>query len=331
MERLKSTEYLYASSRTKALETFLLNEERLLRMAEATSDDEAVKVLEECGYGEDISSDNIDTLINERRRIILDDVEKMLPEPTLINLFRFKYDYHNIKTVLKSKGADEEMEKILIDIGTVSADKVRNGIKEGDYIDFDSGMRASIAEALEVLNRTHDPQLSDTVLDRSLYTQMLEIAKSSANAFLIDYVQLLINTINLRTMVRLNRMGQSFTRLEDFYIEGGTVPKKDMMTELTPEKMEELYSNDSVLSEVASVGAEIMKGNMGLSKMDLAADDGIVEFLKQAKNIGFGVEPVIAYTAAIDMEGPIIQTMMAYRKLDKEPGEIMENMRKTYA
>ena len=50
MSKIRDTDYLTISARVRAMENRLVTRERMERMVEARSDDEAVKVLAECGY-----------------------------------------------------------------------------------------------------------------------------------------------------------------------------------------------------------------------------------------------------------------------------------------
>lgn len=51
-KKLKDTDYLGISTRVRAMENRLLTRERMERMIEARTSEEAAKVLTECGYGE---------------------------------------------------------------------------------------------------------------------------------------------------------------------------------------------------------------------------------------------------------------------------------------
>ena len=44
---------------------------------------------------------------------IFDEVENMAPEKALVQLFRLKYDYHNVKTIIKAHGADTDGSALL--------------------------------------------------------------------------------------------------------------------------------------------------------------------------------------------------------------------------
>ena len=51
-KKIKDTDYLAISARIKAMETGLLTRERMEQVLEARTDEEAVKILQECGYPE---------------------------------------------------------------------------------------------------------------------------------------------------------------------------------------------------------------------------------------------------------------------------------------
>ena len=52
MSKIRDTDYLTLSTRVRAMETRLVTRERMERMLDARTDDEAAKVLTECGYEE---------------------------------------------------------------------------------------------------------------------------------------------------------------------------------------------------------------------------------------------------------------------------------------
>lgn len=49
-KKIKDTDYLTISARVRAMETGLLTRERMEQILEARSDEEAAKILQECGY-----------------------------------------------------------------------------------------------------------------------------------------------------------------------------------------------------------------------------------------------------------------------------------------
>ena len=76
-------------------------------------------------------------------------------------------------------------------------------------------MRAAIEESVDTHARTKDPQCVDLICDRECYADICEAAKRSGNAFVIGYVKLLIDTINLKTFVRAREDGPALELLRN--------------------------------------------------------------------------------------------------------------------
>ena len=85
-----------------ARETKMLSAERIERMIDAPTNDEAAKILEECGYGDlsGLSAKEAGAALEAHIAALFDEVEGMVPEAQLVQLFRLKYDYHNAKALI---------------------------------------------------------------------------------------------------------------------------------------------------------------------------------------------------------------------------------------
>lgn len=69
-------------------------------------------------------------------------------------------------------------------------------------------MAEAYTEAVEILNRTGNPQLADFELDRRYFAELGALAGAAGSKFLAGYVQVLIDSANLRAAVRTVRMGK---------------------------------------------------------------------------------------------------------------------------
>ena len=85
--RKKDTDYVTVSTRIHAMENRLLNRERIERMISAPSEDEALKVLDECGYGS-TAGGSVESRLAGARAALLDEVQAAVPEPRLVDVFR---------------------------------------------------------------------------------------------------------------------------------------------------------------------------------------------------------------------------------------------------
>jgi len=329
--RIKDTDYLYASSRIKALETNLLTKDRLQRMCEARTMEEALKVLSESDWP-DIPAPTlaaVEEILALRRKEAFTLVRSLAPDKHLPDVFLIKYDYHNIKTILRSEVTGEGPEPLLIDAGIISPKQMLFMLRESSFSGLSKNMVEAIEEGRDVLSRTQDPQLLDFVLDKAMFTDMLELAKKFGSDFLLGYVKLMIDSVNLRTVVRLRRMNKGYDVLRFALVPGGNVDISRFLGEITPELIENTFAT-SPLAEAAQAGVKALKGEGKLAEMDLACDNALIKYLKGAKYVAFGAEPLIGYLAALEAEITAVRTIMAGRLAELSPEKIIERLRETY-
>ena len=328
---IKDTDYLYASARIKSLEKGLLTRERLERMSEARSPEDAFKLLSESGWPEIAGSTMaaVEEVLSERRAEAFALIRSLAPDKRLPDVFLIKYDYHNLKALLKSEATGEDAEGLEIDSGRLPVRQLKLMLQEGSFSGMSKNMAESIAEARDVLARTQDPQLLDLILDKAMYADMLESAKSLGSAFLTDYVILMIDCVNLRVAVRLRRMGKGAEALRYALIPGGKVSASRLLGDLTPDVIESVF-NTSSLAGAAQTGAQALRGEAGLADVDMACDDTLLKYLKNAKYVAFGAEPLIGYLAAVEAELTAVRTVITGRFAGLAADRITERLRETY-
>lgn len=331
-EVIQDTDYLYLSTRIKALENSLLTRERMERMLDARSDDDAAKVLQECGYPEVNAArpEALDEVLSKAREDIFSDLGESAPDKRYLDIFKLKYDYHNVKVFLKAEAKGVEPDGMLQDMGTIPASELREDIQNGDYSSLPAQLGASIAEAREVLSTTGDPQLCDIALDRGCYAQMMSVAEATGSAFLIGYVRLVVDAINLRTLVRTLRMGKNAEFLKGVLFEGGEVPESAVLTVSmnAGNGMEELYAM-TVLKEAAAAGYNSLSGG-SLTQFEKLCDDAVGSYLAGARFVAFGEAPLVGYLAARETEFTNIRIIMMGRMSGLDADTIRERLREAY-
>ena len=331
-KKLEDTDYLYITARVRSLERGLLNRERAERMLESRSDEDAVKVLVECGYGDIPSSspEDLERALTAGRGGMFAMLERVVPSRSLIDVFRVKYDYHNLKAILKSEAKSLNPEPLLIDSGRVRSKQLMEMIRQDDTRGLPPVMRAALYEARDVLARTDDPQLSDMTLDRALFDETREMALESRSKFLMEYVKLNIDLTNLRAVVRASRIGRGADFLRSLLIPGGKVDNDRLLTAaISGASLTDLYSG-SLLEEAASAGAAAARRETSLTLFEKLGDEAVIKYLKASKYVAFGEQPLIAYIAAKESEIVSIRAIMSGRKTGVPHDVIRERLRETY-
>ena len=328
--KLKDTDYLFISTYLRARERNLLTAARMERMIDAPSVDEAAKVLQEIGYGEFApnSDRELSAALAAEREKLFADLYRFVPDKAVVDVFKVKYDYHNVKALIKAQAMGISGSHLLLDAGRVDADKVSKAVTEGVYDALPDALAAATREAVEVLSTTGDPQLSDFILDRAYYAEMLCAARATRSDFLVRYVQATIDAANLRSAVRTLRMQKGGDFLRKVLFEGGSVKTDSILSAALGGNLEEPFRSTE-LRAAAECGTEAVRGG-SLTKFEKVCDDAVTAFAARAKSVPFGVEAVIGYMVAKEIEFTAVRIIMSSRMAGIAGDTIRERLREAY-
>ena len=160
----KDTDYLFLASRVRALERKLLTAPRIEQLLTAGDMAACSQLLSELGYEPIHDEASLQASLKQQREAVFSDIARFMPEPELLDVFRLKYDYHNIKTLLKDRSGG----RLLMDAGCISAaDMERQYAESGNWQFLPKEMADAAKEAGDVLAETGNPQRSDFILDRA--------------------------------------------------------------------------------------------------------------------------------------------------------------------
>lgn len=331
MAKIKDTDYLFLSTRIRALERSLLSRERMERMLDAPTAADAAKVLQECGYPEveRVTVDSINEMLSKARERLFDDLYLFAPDRDIIDVFKVKYDYHNAKVLLKSEARGVDAERLLVDTGRVKPEHLRDCIRTSDFRGLPGSLAGAIAAARETLGSTGDPQLSDFVLDRAYFDDMFALARKSESEFLAGYVRISIDVANLKSLVRTLRMGKDVDFLKGVLFTGGNVDVGRILNAVNSgTSLEDLYST-SVLRDAAEAGDACIHGR-GLTRFEKLCDDASMAHVGNARYVAFGEAPLVAYLAAKESEFTAVRIIMTGRLAELPADVIRERLREPY-
>lgn len=331
------TRYTYAVSRIRAIERKLLDRAKLDRMIEARTPEDALKVLVEADYGyaspETNAAYEYEKILYEESRKVYRLLKEVAPEPDIFNMFFLTGDYHNIRVILKAEFSGQEInEKILMESGIFTSGRMKEIIKDRTLSDLPPVMKSAVEECIDLFNRTGDPQAVDIILDRASFKHMKEIASMSENSFLKELATIMIDLVNMKIFLRVKNLKKPWDFLEKVLISGGRIDIR-----LYTDKLESSVDNFSEALRYTPYGALVeeslhsYKATGSLTQFEKLSDNFIISFVKKAKYVNFGIEPLVGYLIAKENEIKNIRIIMV-GKINNIPNEIIrERLRETYA
>ena len=328
---INKEDYLYISSLLRAREVRMLSRDRAERMLDAPTFDDCAKMLTESGY-DDMSQMNIKQIedaLAKRRAAVFHELESLVPNAAALDLFRLKYDYHNAKVLVKADAMDTDETALLSDSGRIPAELIARRFRDDRMRDLPGELGSAAEEAKTLLNRSANPQLADFLLDKAYFREMSDLADSLESDFARGYVAILADSTNLRSAVRILRMGKDPGYLHEALVPGGSVSEERLVSGIAGEGLAAVFSG-SRLAKAAQLGADAVSGGP-LTAFELCCDNAVAAYLSDAKLTSFGEECVLAYLAGTESELTAVRMILTGRLAGVPSDTIRERLRDLYA
>lgn len=339
MIRVKEEDYAYASGRIRAIEPKLFGPGHYDRMLEANDAQEAFRILTDSGYGYGGSGSAgifaFEGLLSEEMKKTYALIAEIIPQIEIVKVFQRKYDYFNIKVLLKAEYSGAEIPPILADTGTVGGEDLVRMIRERDYEGLTELMVQAIEEVRDVFSRTQDPQAIDLLLDRASYRQLASDIGGIGSPYLQEIAEIIIDSANIKMYVRAMLLDKPADFIRELLLSGGSIPE-DAYLEYGEKSIDAFVDafadkfSGSRYAEAVRKGWESCRSRESSSVLEKLLDDLFMVHIRKARMVTIGVEPVIAFLFAKETEIKNVRIIMTGR-INGLPAEmIRERLREGY-
>ena len=329
---------LYATSRIKAQENNLITDERLTRMIDSQSYEDAVKILLECNYGEGMalnSFSDYDDLLNAEKNAVTNLIREIAPKNSGMEVFLVKNDYHNAKAVIKGLELGyeniNEFKFMLAPDGLIGAEEILNSIAARNFTTLPKHMaNACKMLTIEGTGSAITPRYIDTVMDKACYKDISERIKKCKCKEIKEYVEASVDLINLSALLRCKMKDIGIKIFKESLLEGGTFSPDYFVSlyEASLETISEKFRYTS-FGKAASIGCE------GAAKKNLAVfesqcDNLLLEIFKKEKNNIFSVATIAGFYLAKLTEIKVARIIIVCLKNKVEKETIKQRLRELY-
>ncbi len=326
-------QYLFASARIHALENGLIGQERLERLLTVKDLARAVDLLEDFGVAalKDANGrfSREETLCN-RLRAAYTEVEKITENASFPDILRYPYDCNNIKAVIKCAKRGVEPDEMLFDFGTIPVESVCAAQRTHAFEQLPEPFAKAAKEAQETFLTGGNPQTVDLILDRACFAAMQRTAEQNKNDFIRSYVVRKVDLTNLLTCVRLLRMKsgeQGKVLIGRALLDGGDLSHR-LLTEWYESGEAHLWERLAYTSYDKFAAESGIAAS--LTAVERAADNELMEYVKTAKMIPYGMEPIFGYLVAVEYEVRNLRILLSGTEAGLDRALIRERIRKSY-
>ncbi len=332
MDRMDFTQGII---RTRVIEKRLLSRAQVERMIDAEDSEEVLRILRETEYSglmnqmKDIF--DYESLLSSELTRIYDLMREISAEEIVIDLLALKYDYHNLKVMIKGKEVKEDLSHLYLPIGATDFESIKEAYDEGDISKIPENYREAIDAVEREYAESSDPQKIDLIFDKYYYRHLYQMAKESEIEFFIQYVEDMIDFINVSSVIRLKRQGRDKKYLEDIMLSAGKMDS-DTLLSIINEPVDSLEKKlDSY-----RVGPSLLKGLAAyqetnhLTEFEKVKDDYLMAINKESKNVLFGPEPIFSYVFAKETEIKNLRIILISKANNISSQIIRERVRDLY-
>ena len=319
----------------RILEKRLLTRNRLERMIEAQTPEEVLKLLGETEYSQDMAdihgSQDYEIILKRETERVFSIVRNMIKNTGIVDVLSLKYDYHNLKVLLKSKITGKDFSSLLMQAGTIDASKFKVKF-ETQSNDLPREIMEAIDEVQKDFEENHNPQRIDIIVDKHYFRNLSRLAKEIDVKVITDYVEGLIDFQNMITLFRVQKQKRDSRFLETVIFEGGTISKNKIVASIND-------NTDTILNKFKKekLGTYLVKGletfseTKRLSELEKISDNYLMELNKESKYVVFGPEPLFTYLVAKEREINAVRMIMVSKINNISSDKIRERLRETYA
>ena len=337
-------EYAFANGRIKKLEKGLLNKDILDRMIKSSDAVSALKILTESGlndYSFDLNNPaNYENSLNQellKTYDIIKNISKVSTFNFLYFTFASKYDFHNIKILIKSKYLKKDISNELFSpIRTIDIEKLNSAIKDEMYEDIPDSFEFLIKKTFSEYSKFNDPEIIDFILDKERYIMIFNKIKEveiieTEELFLRRFIKINIDLNNIISCIRAKVRGDRKSFTKEFLIPEGDF-KIENIVEIYDSPLsswcEKLIHTD--YKNVVETGVNYFQKNNSLMELEKLRDNFIINFSKIGKYVTFGIEPLVGFITAKENDIKNIRIILSGKLNKLSPDQIKERVRDTY-
>ncbi|HZK27154.1 MAG TPA: V-type ATP synthase subunit C [Thermoclostridium sp.] len=306
MLNVNQYDYSYATAYLRARELKLLDKNRIDRMLEATKAEEAYRILAEAEYGmnnESIKSVfDFEALLSEEMKKTYALLLEIGPHAEVVEAFQKRYDYFNVKVLLKAELSNQDVPPILLDTGLIDMDELVRIVRERNYVQLEQIMQDAIAKVYDVFSKTGDSQIIDLILDKALYQQFYVDLKDIKNKFINKLADIIMDITNIKMFIRLKALNKPLEFIKKVLLEGGLIDKELYFNNVGTPTEDFLNAIESTEYSESIQKSLNNKENENIQTLERVLDDYLMTYMQQAKHITLGIEPFIAFLFAKEAE-----------------------------
>lgn len=353
---MKRDDYIGGSISARIYEKNLLSKNDLERLNDYDKIEDVLNALNDSSYRESIKDlqrpSDYEKILNDELKNTYKLIEEIPNSKDILQYFREKYNFHNLKVMAKEVLQDENYSNLYSEIANIDLAYIKENILKDkknedalvketsidflakeENVSYDELYLSYIREALGKFRETKDPRDLDIILDKNYYEKLLADSKNIGLEGLIKFTKEKIDLTNIKILLRIKAQNQELDRLDEALIDGGNI-EISTLKELFILDLNQIilklqnYDIGKYLKDLLSKDKSLDQSMLDLEK---AIDDHQMQYSKKAKDLTYGPEVLINYIISKETEIKNLRIILVSKVNSLSKEFTLERLRETYA
>lgn len=312
--------YPYAIGRVKALEPYMLDQNKMRRIASAEAGD-FFKALQETGYGASASLDEglegiIKKELKEARRLVWE----ITPAPEVTQLFFLHIDAHNLKVLLKARILGAEYAELLEEGGVFPIENLEKCVADKSYSLLPDPLKSNLEWLERELLRNVSPQLISITVDKAVFEYTEKVIGETNNDYAKTYYATLADLTNIRSLVRARILKWDEETFSALIVPCGTISKSDLKSAYgAPMEQLSIYFAKGFYADKLAAAMDECAEKNSAAPIEKRLDAMIMNFARSEKFDTSGIGAVLGYLIGKEAEAKALSDIYAAKKKGVDP------------
>lgn len=332
---MRDTDYKGINTLIRTYELRLLKQEDFERLIKADSLKAALDFLKSTDYElntEEVLHDkNFNEFLMTHLSEIYNELYAVAPQPELVDLFSLRYSYHNLKVMLKERFLEQDHSDLLISIGRLSLESLRNLVETQESSVAHPIMVEAVKSVVEEFEESHRIEAVTVYMDTYYLRHLRAISNDLNNDTITKITDLIIDMYNLSTVVRSRKQDKPRSHLYALLSSAGSISKQEMIDESINGPVaviRKLYGGQTYSTELEKVITD--NNTVQTLLLDKLQDDLIYEVVSSGLYEAFGPMPLLGYLYAKETEVTNLRLLLVGKDNAISADILRERVRQVY-
>ncbi len=319
---MEDARYVYAVARIRALEKGLLTSQVKRELLEAAEEETLFRILRTTAYGSD--KESFEERLKEESAETISLLRKLSLDPELTDLLTLKYDFHNLKILLKAEHFRQDVRSLMVEGGTIGIEELQRALGEKRMCNLPAAFAEAVEKAEAGFEKDEKTGTIDIIIDREFAKVFHKRCLEYGHRFFAEFSACIADLSNIKNFFRARNLGRDADFLERILLENGNIGK-NLFLSFIRQPVEEFISRlkSSDYYDLISESAAFLKEKGLLLRMERLIEEYILDFVGKTRYVVFGPEPVFAYSVLKENELKSVRAIVL-GKINRVPVEILK-------